>query len=173
MWSVTAPCFASHPGSGRGFRGSHYIRQRLQRHQETPATGSAQKKSDCWSPLYTYACALRLRSPTSPLFLETGIFKGPRQHVRDGGNHHPAESRRQRHKGQLLLFLLLDGFLCVENTVYSRVPLTSFQQAEVPEDSDDDDPDEVFGFITMLNLTERKVILIQNKEESVVKHLCL
>lgn len=33
----------------------------------------------------------------------------------------------------------------------------SFQQAEVPEDSDDDDPDEVFGFITMLNLTERKV----------------
>lgn len=31
------------------------------------------------------------------------------------------------------------------------------QQAEVPEDSDDDDPDEVFGFITMLNLTERKV----------------
>lgn len=33
----------------------------------------------------------------------------------------------------------------------------SFQQAEVPEDSDDDDPDEVFGFISMLNLTERKV----------------
>uniref|UniRef100_A0A4W6F6K0 Protein BCCIP homolog n=1 Tax=Lates calcarifer TaxID=8187 RepID=A0A4W6F6K0_LATCA len=31
------------------------------------------------------------------------------------------------------------------------------KQAEVPEDSDDDDPDEVFGFITMLNLTERKV----------------
>ncbi|CAK6956784.1 protein BCCIP homolog [Scomber scombrus] len=30
------------------------------------------------------------------------------------------------------------------------------RQAEVPEDSDDDDPDEVFGFITMLNLTERK-----------------
>uniref|UniRef100_A0A1A7YBA2 Protein BCCIP homolog n=1 Tax=Iconisemion striatum TaxID=60296 RepID=A0A1A7YBA2_9TELE len=30
------------------------------------------------------------------------------------------------------------------------------KQAEVPEDSDDDDPDEVFGFITMLNLTERK-----------------
>lgn len=27
----------------------------------------------------------------------------------------------------------------------------------MPEDSDDDDPDEVFGFITMLNLTERKV----------------
>ncbi|KAF7205050.1 BRCA2 and CDKN1A interacting protein [Nothobranchius furzeri] len=30
------------------------------------------------------------------------------------------------------------------------------KQAEVPEDSDDDDPDEVFGFIAMLNLTERK-----------------
>ncbi|XP_060950579.1 protein BCCIP homolog [Limanda limanda] len=30
------------------------------------------------------------------------------------------------------------------------------KQAEVPEDSDDDDPDEVYGFITMLNLTERK-----------------
>ena len=34
---------------------------------------------------------------------------------------------------------------------------TLLQQAEVPEDSDDDDPDEVFGFISMLNLTERKV----------------
>ncbi|XP_061763544.1 protein BCCIP homolog isoform X2 [Nerophis ophidion] len=33
------------------------------------------------------------------------------------------------------------------------------KQAEVPEDSDDEDPDEVFGFITMLNLTERKVIV--------------
>uniref|UniRef100_G3NDN2 Protein BCCIP homolog n=1 Tax=Gasterosteus aculeatus aculeatus TaxID=481459 RepID=G3NDN2_GASAC len=30
------------------------------------------------------------------------------------------------------------------------------KQAEVPDDSDDDDPDEVFGFITLLNLTERK-----------------
>lgn len=30
----------------------------------------------------------------------------------------------------------------------------------MPEDSDDDeDPDEVFGFISMVNLTERKVIL--------------
>lgn len=37
------------------------------------------------------------------------------------------------------------------------------QQAEVPEDSDDDDdPDEVFGFITMLNLTERKVRWLAN-----------
>lgn len=34
---------------------------------------------------------------------------------------------------------------------------TLLQQAEVPEDSDDDDPDEVFGLTTMLNLTERKV----------------
>ncbi|MBN3299023.1 BCCIP protein, partial [Amia calva] len=30
------------------------------------------------------------------------------------------------------------------------------RQAEVPEDSDDEDPDEVFGFISLLNLTERK-----------------
>ncbi|AWP17895.1 Protein BCCIP -like isoform 2 [Scophthalmus maximus] len=30
------------------------------------------------------------------------------------------------------------------------------KQADVPEDSDDEDPDEVFGFISMLNLTERK-----------------
>lgn len=35
------------------------------------------------------------------------------------------------------------------------------QQADVPEDSDDDDPDEVFGFITMLNLTERKVTALK------------
>uniref|UniRef100_A0A672FH78 Protein BCCIP homolog n=1 Tax=Salarias fasciatus TaxID=181472 RepID=A0A672FH78_SALFA len=39
------------------------------------------------------------------------------------------------------------------------------KQAEVPEDSDDDDPDEVFGFITMLNLTERKVTGVQCVEE--------
>lgn len=40
----------------------------------------------------------------------------------------------------------------------SSPPLfTLLQQAEVPEDSDDDDPDEVFGLTTMLNLTERKV----------------
>lgn len=30
------------------------------------------------------------------------------------------------------------------------------KQAEVPEDSDDEDSDQVFGFISMLNLTERK-----------------
>ena len=34
----------------------------------------------------------------------------------------------------------------------------SCKQAEVPEDSDEDDPDEVFGFISLLNLTERKVM---------------
>lgn len=37
--------------------------------------------------------------------------------------------------------------------------VTLLQQAEVPEDSDDEDPDEVFGLISMLNLTERKVTL--------------
>lgn len=31
------------------------------------------------------------------------------------------------------------------------------QQAELPEDSDDEDPDEVFGFISIINLTDRKV----------------
>lgn len=32
------------------------------------------------------------------------------------------------------------------------------QQAEVPEDSDDEgDQDEVFGFISMVNITERQV----------------
>ncbi|KAG9267466.1 BRCA2 and CDKN1A-interacting protein [Astyanax mexicanus] len=30
------------------------------------------------------------------------------------------------------------------------------RQAEVPDDSDDEDPDEVFGFISIVNLTERK-----------------
>lgn len=40
-------------------------------------------------------------------------------------------------------------------------PITLLQQADVPEDSDDDDPDEVFGFITMLNLTERKVTALK------------
>ncbi|XP_066521710.1 protein BCCIP homolog [Hoplias malabaricus] len=30
------------------------------------------------------------------------------------------------------------------------------KQAEVPDDSDDEDPDEVFGFISIVNLTERK-----------------
>lgn len=31
------------------------------------------------------------------------------------------------------------------------------QQAEVPDDSDNEDPDEVFGFISIINLTDRKV----------------
>lgn len=43
------------------------------------------------------------RTPTPFFSLETGIFKGPCQHVRDGGNHHPAESRRQRHQGELFV----------------------------------------------------------------------
>ncbi|XP_072523355.1 protein BCCIP homolog [Salminus brasiliensis] len=30
------------------------------------------------------------------------------------------------------------------------------RQSEVPDDSDDEDPDEVFGFISIVNLTERK-----------------
>ncbi|KAM9838093.1 protein BCCIP homolog [Aulostomus maculatus] len=45
------------------------------------------------------------------------------------------------------------------------------RQAEVPEDSDDDDPDEVFGFITMLNLTERKgVQCVEQVKELVMDH---
>lgn len=47
------------------------------------------------------------------------------------------------------------------------------QQAEVPEDSDDDDPDEVFGFITMLNLTERKVALsVSSRAHMRTRHMC-
>ncbi|XP_012718264.1 protein BCCIP homolog [Fundulus heteroclitus] len=43
------------------------------------------------------------------------------------------------------------------------------KQAEVPEDSDDDDPDEVFGFISMLNLTERKgVQCVEDVKEMIV-----
>ncbi|MEQ2299606.1 hypothetical protein AMECASPLE_016901 [Ameca splendens] len=45
------------------------------------------------------------------------------------------------------------------------------KQAEVPEDSDDDDPDEVFGFITMLNLTERKgVQCVEEVKELIMDH---
>lgn len=42
---------------------------------------------------------------------------------------------------------------------YNEVSCFCCQQAEVPEDDSDDevDPDEVFGFISLLNLTERKV----------------
>ncbi|TNN73848.1 Protein BCCIP [Liparis tanakae] len=43
------------------------------------------------------------------------------------------------------------------------------KQAEVPEDSDDEDPDEVFGFITLLNLTERKdVQCVEELKELIV-----
>ncbi|XP_077595039.1 protein BCCIP homolog [Stigmatopora nigra] len=45
------------------------------------------------------------------------------------------------------------------------------KQAEVPEDSDDDDPDEVFGFITMINLTERKgVECVDQVKELILEH---
>lgn len=47
--------------------------------------------------------AFDVKRPFFFSFLETGIFKGSRQHVRDGGNHHPAESRWQRHQGELLV----------------------------------------------------------------------
>ncbi|XP_068161096.1 protein BCCIP homolog isoform X2 [Antennarius striatus] len=48
---------------------------------------------------------------------------------------------------------------------------TVVKQAEVPEDSDDDDPDEVFGFITMLNLTERKgVQCVEQVKELILDH---
>lgn len=33
----------------------------------------------------------------------------------------------------------------------------NLQQAEVPDDSDNEDPEEVFGFISVINLTDRKV----------------
>ncbi|XP_054454639.1 protein BCCIP homolog [Anoplopoma fimbria] len=43
------------------------------------------------------------------------------------------------------------------------------KQADVPEDSDDDDPDQVFGFISMLNLTERKdVQCVEELKELIV-----
>lgn len=43
------------------------------------------------------------------------------------------------------------------------------RQAEVPEDSDEEDPDEVFGFISMLNLTERKgVQCVEDVKEMVL-----
>ncbi|XP_062381660.1 protein BCCIP homolog [Sardina pilchardus] len=45
------------------------------------------------------------------------------------------------------------------------------RQADVPEDSDDEDPDEVFGFISMLNLTERKgVECVEQIKELVLAH---
>ncbi|XP_057682292.1 protein BCCIP homolog [Corythoichthys intestinalis] len=46
------------------------------------------------------------------------------------------------------------------------------KQAEVPEDSDDDDPDEVFGFITMLNLTERKDVQCVEQVKELILDQC-
>ncbi|CAG5904722.1 unnamed protein product [Menidia menidia] len=46
------------------------------------------------------------------------------------------------------------------------------KQAEVPEDSDDDDPDEVFGFITVLNLTERKGVQCVEEVKELIVDQC-
>uniref|UniRef100_A0A3Q0QTS6 Protein BCCIP homolog n=1 Tax=Amphilophus citrinellus TaxID=61819 RepID=A0A3Q0QTS6_AMPCI len=47
------------------------------------------------------------------------------------------------------------------------------KQAEVPEDSDDDDDlDEVFGFITMLNLTERKGVQCVEEVKELIVDQC-
>ncbi|XP_037547422.1 protein BCCIP homolog [Nematolebias whitei] len=46
------------------------------------------------------------------------------------------------------------------------------KQAEVPEDSDDDDPDEVFGFITVLNLTERKGVQCVEQVKELIVDQC-
>ncbi|KAK7918791.1 hypothetical protein WMY93_010075 [Mugilogobius chulae] len=43
---------------------------------------------------------------------------------------------------------------------------------EVPEDSDDDDPDEVFGFISMINLTERKGVQCVEELKELVLEQC-
>lgn len=43
------------------------------------------------------------------------------------------------------------------------------QQAEVPDDSDNEDPDEVFGFISIINLTDRKVVYQHLKY--ILKHI--
>ncbi|KAK2820539.1 hypothetical protein Q5P01_023498 [Channa striata] len=46
------------------------------------------------------------------------------------------------------------------------------KQAEIPEDSDDDDPDEVFGFVTMLNLTERKDVQCVEELKELIMDQC-
>ncbi|XP_034564193.1 protein BCCIP homolog [Notolabrus celidotus] len=46
------------------------------------------------------------------------------------------------------------------------------KQAEVPEDSDDDDPDQVFGFISMLNLTERKGVQCVEEVKELILDQC-
>ncbi|XP_051968971.1 protein BCCIP homolog [Xyrauchen texanus] len=48
------------------------------------------------------------------------------------------------------------------------------RQAEVPEDSDDEgDPDEVFGFISMLNLTEREGVECLEKLKDMILDQCV
>ncbi|XP_068610593.1 protein BCCIP homolog [Brachionichthys hirsutus] len=49
---------------------------------------------------------------------------------------------------------------------------TVVKQADVPEDSDEDDPDEVFGFITMLNLTERKGVQCVEEVKGMILDHC-
>ncbi|KAL4640167.1 BRCA2 and CDKN1A-interacting protein [Arapaima gigas] len=46
------------------------------------------------------------------------------------------------------------------------------RQAEVPEDSDDDDPDEVFGFISLVNLTERKGVQCVEQVKNLLLNQC-
>ncbi|XP_054625086.1 protein BCCIP homolog isoform X1 [Dunckerocampus dactyliophorus] len=46
------------------------------------------------------------------------------------------------------------------------------KQAEVPEDSDDEDPDEVFGFITMLNLTEKRSVQCVEEVKELLLNQC-
>ncbi|XP_035262250.1 protein BCCIP homolog [Anguilla anguilla] len=46
------------------------------------------------------------------------------------------------------------------------------RQAEVPEDSDEEDPDEVFGFISLLNLTERKGVQCVEQVKDLVLSQC-
>ncbi|XP_069016477.1 protein BCCIP homolog [Embiotoca jacksoni] len=46
------------------------------------------------------------------------------------------------------------------------------KQAEVPDDSDDEDPNEVFGFITMLNLTERKGVQCVEEVKELIVDQC-
>ncbi|KAK9965919.1 hypothetical protein ABG768_004983 [Culter alburnus] len=48
------------------------------------------------------------------------------------------------------------------------------RQAEVPEDSDDEgDPDEVFGFISMVNLTERQGVECLEKLKDMIMEQCV
>lgn len=88
-------------------------------------------------------------------FVCAAVFKSPREHIRADRPHHSTESHRKCHQGE---FFETRSVTSSFNSPLVGIHFLIFvQQAEVPEDSDDDDPDEVFGFITMLNLTERKV----------------